>query len=149
MKKGGTTMLRNRSKTMTIEVTLGRTEPQEKDPDSPTKNTTIPPGGEASITRPFEGGCAKMLIWDASKPRSLIWCGIAPLSGGEVHPMIVDPEAKKVYHDDRELPECRDIEKFGDDGCLVSSVASTFSPIFWLVIAIAIVLAILLWRLRS
>lgn len=148
MKKGGTTMLRNRSKTMAIEVTLGRTEPQERDSNS-TKKTTIPPGGEASIARPFEGGCAKMLIWSASEPKSLIWCGIAPLSGGEVHPVIVDPEARKVYHDDRELPECRDVERFGADGCPVSSSGMSFGLIFWLVVAIAIVLAILVWRLRS
>ena len=103
------TKIENMSETRRVEISLGQTEPKTT---GVPEGKIIEPKSEIDIPKTFEGGCAKMFIWDmeGNKTKDLLWCGIIPLSSSVVK---IFPEEKKVSVDDGVIPQCSDISTKG------------------------------------
>lgn len=146
--------VKNTSVTKRIKISLGQTEPGVI--ALPSEKHVVAPGEILTIPKSFEGGCAKLFVWDDMKdakpdtrPKTdfLIWCGVVPLGGDT--PILVDPDMKKVTYRGQDIPPCESVaglvENFTPEN--EKSKTAGLGKLWYLVLALAIFIALYLMYL--
>lgn len=141
--------VKNTSVAKSIKISLGQTEPGVI--ALPSEKHVVSPGEILTIPKSFEGGCAKLFVWDDGangmkdpKDPFLIWCGVVPLGGDT--PILVDPDTKKVTYRGQDIPSCESVsglvENFTPEN--EKSKKTGVGNLWYLVLALAILIALYL-----
>ena len=132
--------IKNESPDMKVWVTVGSCEtgglipPAQEPPLLPQSTTTLP----------HIGGSGVLFVWNEN--RQVLWRGYVPLSGKKL--IRIFPEKHQVYYENEEMPECPEIEHFGDPICKGKKNGDSWKHIlrWFLILLVLFLLLYCLWR---